>query len=1207
MQYKQSKRGSISLIATSFIPIAALLFYLNLLFQEISYNRTIFENATRQTALAVARQRIQQVSIGDQYTYLSRVAITTFNDFIKVKTGLKSNLFTISNTPVQYGLVRRVEYDNYSSTDSGYNSHTQNRHALFILNKRDDFSNDYEAYSLDPDVDQTIDSGFLGGNTDGYMLTNRQYESAHTTKIMCTAPSVTRTSNTIDISDSNSNSIKIVDSDGVISVEITARFGKYNKQYKATYKSIAPQLNTDIVLSIPINSSASDAQNTEYPTADQINNIYAADYKETAIWQTKEGLRNFIKNMLSYRNCAVGIIPYCGTVNLPGCSSSSTTIPDIRTQLFPRYDYQNYDTVNPQISISEGFKYGAFESNGIVNLGDQDVNINYIPGSHFTYTPVLYRADMNQPLEDYMQNGEGGSKIEQLLYALVVGSEAGTGTNETIFMARALDMNAAGDLNILAGYSKRSTAVYPTPYPMYGLSQKLIDLYRYLAIFAPFLHHNNASHFLYLPIMFGASMLKNNYLSSTNYQLNISDETRKKVLILISNKNDTFAPHELTYFGLSNDASCITLVNGDKIDFTQGVYVKTTQTDVNDNTITTVTGTLEIDSSGYYRNKIFTADDYGTSIKDGNLESIDILGMPAGVFHSNYEQKVQISSNYLYKADEHTDGTYSLRMPQPGNLKIVVSAQTDLTNAPYAKVFVNNNHQSGVTISDVSTENSTIQYTTDANGDYYQCRAMSSNTTSDLEMALEQTQLRTNPVLAQIELSGCEIDSITKSDGTSDSHYVFRQDENYVYICYDSASENPTAEAESNMTKIILKIKQSNTTSQYPALSYSDKSLTASDSAVETYSPNNASTSTTQASIAFSAAYTKSYQLGSTYNVIFIPRAKLTGNDLSFTLKNAKVLSIEWSNHLNGIEGCYACDDTTGNNSKLNATQLAVYYEPITPGKNCRWASTNKKGSGGESSLPWFHEHIGVETATNYGAFSWSSDSRGYANTETASENYLYIAGSSSADIATIRLHSDEPGSGYENSSTHGDFHVILNNVNNIPYINVWFAKSDGTHVDEHTYISGVGRYCQAEHRENMTGTSDESQLSMALTDSNQKLRLADIECTNEVNRILMAIGAQTCSVSTTQHDNDLPNKSPSKALQDTVTPEMIKKFNEEIPNGRIYVIHYRKDGQETPQEIDNVYKNYYVKDLETMNAILCEILSDIEAFAEFTDAQIVE
>ena len=140
-----------------------------------------------------------------------------------------------------------------------------------------------------------------------------------------------------------------------------------------------------------------------------------------------------------------------------------------------------------------------------------------------------------------------------------------------------------------------------------------------------------------------------------------------------------------------------------------------------------------------------------------------------------------------------------------------------------------------------------------------------------------------------------------------------------------------------------------------------------------------------------------------------------------------------------------------------------------------------------------------------------------------------------------------------------------------------------------------------------MASTSDESQLSMVLTDSDQKLRVAGIECTNEVNRILMAIGAQTCSVSPTQQSNDLPNKSPSKALQDTVTPRMIQKFNDEIPNGRIYVIHYRKDGQEKPQAFENVYRNYYVKDLDTMNATLGEILNDIEMFAGFSDAKIVE
>jgi hypothetical protein len=168
---------------------------------------------------------------------------------------------------------------------------------------------------------------------------------------------------------------------------------------------------------------------------------------------------------------------------------------------------------------------------------------------------------------------EGNEKyniIEKNIYSLF--------KPDTTFMRRHNHINYAGNMNVLAGYSLEHELTYPHPYPMIGITDNISEIYRYLVTFSPFAHLSNKSNFLYLPLMFGASMLKHGFASSGG------SDSRKKCLILIDNMGDLFAPHELTYLGLSNDASCLTLVNGDKLDYENGELKFV---------------------DGYYRNKIY--------------------------------------------------------------------------------------------------------------------------------------------------------------------------------------------------------------------------------------------------------------------------------------------------------------------------------------------------------------------------------------------------------------------------------------------------------------------------------------------------------------------------------------------------------------------------------------------------------------------------
>ena len=86
---KKKTNGYVAIIAAFFIPLIFSLFYLNMYVSEINHNRMVFENAVKQTALRVARQRLHHLDGNQEQTnHLNRIAAITFNDWMKVKSSI---------------------------------------------------------------------------------------------------------------------------------------------------------------------------------------------------------------------------------------------------------------------------------------------------------------------------------------------------------------------------------------------------------------------------------------------------------------------------------------------------------------------------------------------------------------------------------------------------------------------------------------------------------------------------------------------------------------------------------------------------------------------------------------------------------------------------------------------------------------------------------------------------------------------------------------------------------------------------------------------------------------------------------------------------------------------------------------------------------------------------------------------------------------
>ncbi len=789
----RDKKGYVAIIIACFIPVVMSLLYLSINRTSSSLERMIFENAVRQSALEAARNYMCGVSLKDQKDYTERCAATAFNAAMKSLVGLKTDVIPMKEN--------RIGYSKKDHSWFGYFQKSLLRNCVF-----------YESWvrpevevasTIDPDADE-LEYICASSHTNGYFMRRSGSSSGTLIKKIYYKDTDNLNNTAMTISENG---------DDNLTVSVEAKLSSSGKTYKASYTATRPQLNADIVIGIPVNDGAMWRDNDMYSGF-----VAQRDATmETPLYQIKSGCKKFIREMLSYKKCGIGIIPYAGKVAVESPELAGNVwsqkgmktakLPQIQTISHGSYDYSNYAAVNPQVPLSESYKWiSCTYNNGAGSLSDYESASKQSAVSDIV--GLMHRADL-------ITQRDGGDIVNTNAKDVLLSQV----DNNTVFLEHPIWAAYGGDANIVAGFSRAQAYYHPMSLPMLGLTNKKIEMYRYCSFLSIFgqcvglvegVHFKNRSSFVYLPVMFGMSMLSNGFVARDGYA--VSGNGNKKVLILFVNQPDLFHQHELTHFGFSNDASYFTFVDGDRLDYEKGLL------------------TFE---NGYYVNKQFTEEDYKKQ-PGGIIDGFD----SSGEFITKYNENVSIRCTY---PKDEINGEFSLKMPQPANLKIVTS-QDGTNETPFAEIYVENGHESGVSVTNVTTSGTSKIVQTAA---YYTCYVDDSTNGNTFTVTFSDPSVRTNPVFAKIALYGCEVDS------TSSSKWVVKQDTEFVYICYDSTPESDPSDPASDPSEATFSItlKQASSETQHDALAYAGRRvITSSTKTIET-------------------GHVTSYDFGNVYNV----------------------------------------------------------------------------------------------------------------------------------------------------------------------------------------------------------------------------------------------------------------------------------------------------------------------------------------------------
>lgn len=791
-------KGYIAIIAAFLFPTIVLMIYLKIIAGRVTHNRLMVDYATQRSAIAAAQHFMEKcysnnfaTGFSKQKNYVERKAIAAFNNAMKPVVGIESNVIPIRAKEIGFSEFGWTYFKRITNNEQDYFwIKTLSRYEDFISNNQFSFGG-----AIEPDADEVLGINHYAGEDRGMALVRDKGDFTYF---------ITLFEKDTSVSTPNSINVTPIDADTVqVQTEVSLpAYGNKSKTYQVIYKAKAPRLNADIVIGIPTSRAACTVDNEH--SGEPMN--LAQDHTVVPVCQITRALRCFIKDTLAYRNCAIGIIPYSGKISLPG---------QVSTVSRGQYKYSQYAAVSPTIPIAESYKFTL--------SGDIGASLNGTLAKTTRITGLMYRTDMLN----------SGSNV---LMSSV--------TSSTKFYVYPPYIAYGGDANILAGYAKRRTVNFPNPHPMLCLSDNKMHMYRYLACIDMYADYKNKSNFLYLPIIFGMSMLDGFSAGSQEYRTydSASASTRKKIAIIIATRADEFMSHELTYFGFVNDAAHIPMTDGDRLDYEKG--------------------NLEQKSDGFYHNKQLNACD--TSIHGDCCST--------STYIKNYYKNTEISCNYN---ETGKNGTYTLKTPQPGNLKIVTKS---LPLAPYATVYVTNSHSS-VRVTGVTASSNVGLVRRSESGDCYYCYLLSGKQNATFTITFSNDTPRTTPVLARVKLAKCEFNS-------APANYVLRQDSESVYIC----SESTAYDADGI---ISITLKQTDTVTQWTSLSYFNGLKFTSGSWFYIY-PNSTCSR---------------YSIGETYNTRLYACAKYsrTGNSLTINTPlgstTAKTLYAKYSTGTTGNNG----------------------------------------------------------------------------------------------------------------------------------------------------------------------------------------------------------------------------------------------------------------------------------------------------------------
>lgn len=710
----KSNKGYVAIILAVFLPLALSLFYLYVSYSSIDSAKTQTNIATRDAALAVANNYATYLNYEDslenfnmQKKFLSRKAALTFNATLKSNFGLTNNALELKKETVSYLL------DNYGWVETSF------KEVGARIKKLSDYDN-YKSF-YDPDYEEVIEPipgrGIYVKNSNSGEKSLEKYtpvESAtsymkldYVGDLENGLPKIKVTSSVV--LDTKGNSLK-----------------KQKTQYTTTYYAEPAQCNADIVIAIPTNKAAftqTNDINDSIVGYSKQNNL--SDYINTPIYEIKNALRMFVKRFMFFDGLRMGIIPYSGKI-----SANIDYFPDDFSYLLSDWPgFVQPDGTKPTIPIYDSYKTCGISGESINNDEGRD---------------SVYFGKWNTE-----EVGSGIISVENVL-------EDPSVTNK--FRKHPTQICYGGNISTYSMRCKIGSKFFPNPYPVLPLNYDIFRIYRYLNLIAPFdlkyldgndtVTDGNLSNFLFLPFLWGDYLLSQKWTGGSD-----SKEQRKKILIIFSNASDLFAPGELTYLGFDNDASYVSTIEGERLDF------------------------------------------------DNNLNDVCSKGMNSlsPEFNANLSIKNYIKNTAIsipgYRGEYVEDGNYTLNIPEAQNCRLAIKPKMVI------KLMGSGEHQT-TTIVSVKLKDSLNNV---------KINSVTSN--SEIEVSDNDSLIINyknnyiaSPIIAQFDVYGMKLEL----EYPYSASYSILSDGKYVYLCKNIAKISNSSSVSSIKVKITRPKEKNN-------------------------------------------------------------------------------------------------------------------------------------------------------------------------------------------------------------------------------------------------------------------------------------------------------------------------------------------------------------------------------------------------------------
>ncbi|MBR2137011.1 MAG: hypothetical protein IJ852_03505 [Alphaproteobacteria bacterium] len=396
---------------------------------------------------------------------------------------------------------------------------------------------------------------------------------------------------TTHLTQSSSYNSSYAKSNGTYTTRVASNYVKievYGDKIKATTDNqtacaTPAQCNVDIVLAVPVNGAACNANNRDAASDtagtpyyyNVTNYTIPSDAKSTPIYQMGQALKNFVKdNWYHTRGVYMSLIPYSGKLSIPLERATTWTV------AFPKF-------VNTATSVQKIIGACLYGTSGVKDAALTQVyktsasgsgltlpttDTPYYWGSVLTGCPIMFRAGTATTDGNYGSN--------QYFSGLLLNTTSPSSGASYKYLRMNLNPCYGGYANMLSMRCERKcTHFLPNPYYIIEPTADLVKIYEMCNALFPIYDIYNVSNFVFLPLEWANNMFQswtNNPSVSTtagtgdSAVLSRPSKTtsgRKKAIILLVNKPDWFEPGELTYLGFDNDAAEIPMTESDKIDF----------------------------------------------------------------------------------------------------------------------------------------------------------------------------------------------------------------------------------------------------------------------------------------------------------------------------------------------------------------------------------------------------------------------------------------------------------------------------------------------------------------------------------------------------------------------------------------------------------------------------------------------------------------